>query len=1318
MNQQRQRRFRSAQAAQALREEALEKGEALDEDPFDSNCITPGTPFMERLSAHIQYFVRAKLRDDAKWRGLQVVFSGAESVGEGEHKIMGFMRARRMQPDYDPNLRHVFYGLDADLIMLSLLSHEHHIALLREEVVFGPPKQGVKRKTLVKPDEFQFLHLGVLRDYLRLEFQQVPVQGADGEPEAADLERVIDDWVCICFLVGNDFLPGLPTLDIADGGLNTLLEVYKGLLPAQGYVTHWGSVRLPQLLAVLAALGEHEQAAFARMAAEQAKWGVPGNDAAFAAPAAAFDLDAAAEVDLDALLEDEDEDDEAAAADLAWSVETGGDLDPANYYARKFPEYFPLRARTAPADAAARVRALCAEYVEGLLWCYKYYYAGVQSWRWHFTARFAPLASSFAALRPEDLRFDFSLGEPFRPMEQLMGVLPPGSATLLPAGLRPLMEAGSPVKDFYPDDFEVDMNGKRNPWEGIALIPFIEETRLVNAMRALPDALTPQEELRNRNAAVDLLFTHDPAVEDAYPLEAGFGTTAALLALGPGDPVGRSLAVAAAPPGYSAADCFPPLARCCSRVTAFRTPLVPRTPHFAGPADVAAMAELDALDAAQLNMHYGHAPQTGARLAGEGRYLPVRLPGARAPLPGFPSLFHLARPEAFLDRNRVNVFGRRSQRDSVILRVPDAALDAARIAAAHPPGSEVYTDFPYLRPALVVRIQDGDTVWTAAHPGGPVQQRAASGAEQAQYRAAVEQLQQRARETQGLEMSYPRVVAFVRPLTGMGVRPDGSAYRSYALPDFGNFARGAQANPNNYANDSADVRAAVVKVAACPAQLLFAAPAGGEDPRWTPRDPAAPAVRLPVGSEAVFVGPRHYGSVVRVTGHARGLVQAEVLATPLPLMDKFPQLVRDAQLAFYSGAQVAADLKLDPGVLGRITASLSVDPGRVDVGLNLKYSRHGLVVPDYARRGTAWAEGGAAPWEYSELAVAVLFEYQQRFPELFAFLAVHAADDRMNLTAAMGGQVQAVAYLARVREYLASLAVSHQVGLPCASRVASRPACALIEENMRRIVAKLRAARPDAQWLHPPREPVLVEAPAALLYRESSAPAWSPTSPQRPSAAGRAPAVLAGRVLAEEDLGAVYSHALGDRVLSLRSDEGARVGAEGTVVGVHGNFAEVLFDEPFPGGATLQGKCADPRGKLVSLVSLLNLSAPKPVAAADCELLAKHMAAQEAKVHRKPGNNNNKAQPKQQQQSKQPKQPLPKQQQPKQQARQTAPPQDPAIVAAARPAAQQPPQPPQPAPVRAKQPPAKPAKGQAKEQAKKPAPVADMETLLSELAIE
>lgn len=113
---------------------------------FHSNEITPGTPFLHKCSQHILQFVRHKLQTDPRWHDLTIVFSGHDVPGEGEHKIMEFIRHEKHKPDYDPNTSHCIFGQDGDLVMLGLATHEPHTCLLREEVVFDQSRKRAMEK--------------------------------------------------------------------------------------------------------------------------------------------------------------------------------------------------------------------------------------------------------------------------------------------------------------------------------------------------------------------------------------------------------------------------------------------------------------------------------------------------------------------------------------------------------------------------------------------------------------------------------------------------------------------------------------------------------------------------------------------------------------------------------------------------------------------------------------------------------------------------------------------------------------------------------------------------------------------------------------------------------------------------------------------------------------------------------------------------------------------------------------------------------------------------------------------------------------------
>lgn len=168
------------------------------------------------------------------------------------------------------------------------------------------------------------------------------------------------------------------------------------------------------------------------------------------------------------------------------------------YYEQKFGAHIE--------DADFR-RQVATHYVEGLCWVLAYYYTGCPSWTWYYPYHFAPFASDFTGLESMDINFE--TGKPFRPFEQLMGVFPAASKTHLPPPFQELMtNDDSEIIDFYPDEFHVDMNGKKMLWQGVALLPFIDEKRLLGAMSKKYPELTEDENRRNAFGK-DVIFVNE-----------------------------------------------------------------------------------------------------------------------------------------------------------------------------------------------------------------------------------------------------------------------------------------------------------------------------------------------------------------------------------------------------------------------------------------------------------------------------------------------------------------------------------------------------------------------------------------------------------------------------------------------------------------------------------------------------------------------------------------------------------------------------------------------------------------------------------------
>lgn len=622
MNQQRSRRFRSAQEAQEKEVEKqeflqllkqqnggslpAENEETLAKKAFDSNSITPGTPFMDILATSLRYWCQYKLNTDTGWAKLKVIISDATVPGEGEHKIMSFVRSQRASPDHDPNTRHVIYGLDADLIMLGLATHEPHFRVLREDVFFqdsktrtcklcgqkGHEARNCKGEAKEKEGDFDekdnavalkpfiWLHVSILREYLAIELS-VP-----GLPFRFDLERAVDDWIFMCCFVGNDFLPHLPALEIREDGIDTLTAIWRDNLPSMGgYVTKDGHIDMARAQCILDGLAKQEDAIFKRRKEQEdrreanakrrklqndstARNGAPGGKrnthqdhtaGQKLFPIGSFPQKPPQAITHDMVvnrnaIQDANVANKSAASVLKnqlrggkiasdASTEAGPETPPSTLGKRKASDlggaetadtpgsstptaaadekpaddvrlwedgyqdrYYQQKFHRDPRDIDFR-RQVAHAYAEGLAWVLLYYFQGCPSWEWYYPYHYAPFAADFKDL--DKMEISFEKGRISRPFEQLMSVLPAASRHALPNVFHTLMtDKDSEIIDFYPEDFEVDLNGKKFAWQGVALLPFIEMPRLLSAVQAKYPLLSEADAARN-GVGKDVLLLSD-----------------------------------------------------------------------------------------------------------------------------------------------------------------------------------------------------------------------------------------------------------------------------------------------------------------------------------------------------------------------------------------------------------------------------------------------------------------------------------------------------------------------------------------------------------------------------------------------------------------------------------------------------------------------------------------------------------------------------------------------------------------------------------------------------------------------------------------
>ena len=428
MAQQRTRRFKTILEKEEIN--SIRINEGMEEtNNWDTNAISPGTEFMKKLSRSINTFINSSL-----FSKIQVIFSDSGDPGEGEHKIVQYIKNNKVPGNI------IIYGLDADLIMLSLTCGPDNIYLLRELVLNG------------KVDENKFIYVCIdtLKKNLRNDFIDRFYSGQ----ECAKIEikhDIISDYVFICFFLGNDFLPHMLSLDLRYQGLDIIMDIYIYVFNMLGMpFTHNGTINTQFLKMFVKKLSEIENKTVKDIFTKRGKQN------------RYFKIRADTEYDRKIELLNN-----RPILDMEKEFRITRDDSRSSSWRDRY-NYHCLKADTQP-----EIDIICHNYLEGIHWTHDYYFKTCPSWLWKYDHLYAPtLYDLNRYMETGDIKFHFPKDHPVKPETQLLCILPKNSIDLLPLKYRKYMtDIRCGLIHLYPANYELSYYFKRYYWECTPVLP-------------------------------------------------------------------------------------------------------------------------------------------------------------------------------------------------------------------------------------------------------------------------------------------------------------------------------------------------------------------------------------------------------------------------------------------------------------------------------------------------------------------------------------------------------------------------------------------------------------------------------------------------------------------------------------------------------------------------------------------------------------------------------------------------------------------------------------------------------------------------------
>lgn len=491
LSQQRDRRYKSWYTAQIQRD--IEG--AGYKEAWNTSAITPGTNFMRRLNEEVVEYFDKKMHNNSNKGGstLEYIISSSSEPGEGEHKIFDYMRT---YPEYHNSRDTVtlVYGLDADLIMLTL----NHLHITKNLYLFRETPEFIKSvdSTLDANTDY-LLDIPELATSIVKYIHNVGDTPDTNPKDTTDTNR-ITDYILMCFLLGNDFMPHFPALNIRTVGIDILLNVYRETLgKTNKYLTEGNKIVWKNVHEFIEHIAKQEDTLLTEEHKKRDKFarrfgdsGGGGNnnmrDNRFERNAFNRELNQNKNQKNDKkVLHDTEE-----VLGEGANIQQMDDLlmlpmkeRSVEKYINPFAKDWEYRYYKALFDIEItddRRKQICVNYLEGLEWTFHYYMAGCIDWKWCYNYHYAPLFKDLVKYIPHmDTQFlKRKQKEPIEDLVQLCYVLPRQNLNLLPVEVNIVLLQR--LGHLYGDDYEFKWAYCRYFWESHAELPRLHIETLEN----------------------------------------------------------------------------------------------------------------------------------------------------------------------------------------------------------------------------------------------------------------------------------------------------------------------------------------------------------------------------------------------------------------------------------------------------------------------------------------------------------------------------------------------------------------------------------------------------------------------------------------------------------------------------------------------------------------------------------------------------------------------------------------------------------------------------------------------------------------------